>query len=196
MEFYKNAAENYLKDNKDFGNITSELGSGYNGVAFLTDKGFVVKVTKDEQEYKTTSKIFKTINGKFTPTYYKVDNVDGLYVIVMDRVKPLNLTYNENQQLNMFRDRILDMVDSGKDISKLKESISKMEDNKMKTVFSGLIDCVIGLHKAGITNADIQEDNIGTLNNKIVLFDVVEEEPQLAESIRKIIRGIVEKLIF
>jgi len=198
-ELYTDIATNFLKDNEGFGNLKTELGSGYNGTAFLTDKGFVVKITKDKEEYSATLKIFNQINGKYTPMYYKVEPHEGLYVILMDYVEPIKLSSEESDFLNMFRDGMLSILEDGGDISYLKKTVSKIENKKLEFIIRGLIDCVIGLSKIGIINTDIQEDNIGILNDKVVLFDVAEEGVgQLTESkraIRSIVREIVGDLI-
>lgn len=195
---FSDTAESYVNKHTQFGNIIKELGSGYNGVAFLTDKGFVIKVTKDEEEYKTALKIFNSLNGLYTPKYYGVDEFEDLYVIVMDKVDPLNLSDEENKMLNTFRDFILMKLENGEDVSKLKSLLPNFKNKKMEVIFSGLIDCIVGLSKVGIINDDIQEDNIGLLNGKIVLFDVVETEHQLAEvikNIRSVIREMVRRII-
>lgn len=199
-EFYKQKADDFLNNNPEFGTITKILGSGFNGVAFLTDKNLVVKATKDEEEFNTTEKIAKTINGIATPKYHKIEENDGLYMIVMDRVEPIKLNKKESDFLNMFRDGMEALLDSGEDISMLKHSLSRINNKKMETILGGVVDCVIALDKIGIRNVDIQEDNIGTINGRIVLFDVVDEQKELAESsirsLRVFIREIFEGIDF
>jgi len=189
-------ATQYLLD-KNYGSVTENIGSGYNGSVFLTDKGYVIKVTSDEQEYKTTLDIFNSANGKYTPLFFEIDPFEGFYVIIMEKVEPLKLSYNDNILLNKFRDILLDYINNDQDIISLKNTILKnVKDKKMAFILTGVVDCVDGLRRVGIINADIQENNIGK-NSKgnIVLFDVVDEIHLEPASIREVIRKILKQLL-
>lgn len=187
-------AKSFLNKNPEFGNEDSlkKIGSGYNGSVFLTDKNLVVKVTKDKEEFDTSVQIFNKANGKYTPTYHKLDRIGDNYIIVMDKIDPINLTGQQNVFLNLFRDKMLDMIDSGIDITPLKGHLETIDDPKLKFVLSGLIDAASGLKNIGITNADIHEDNIGVNNGKIVLIDVVDKE--LVQEVKRV-KGIIKELI-
>jgi len=192
---FQEVGETFLSNNEEFGKITKTLGSGYNGTAFLTDKNLVVKITRDEQEFQTALEVSNKLNGVYTPKYYKVEKYDGLYIIVMDLVEPIKLSKKESEFLNMFRDGLLTMIEQGVDTTHLKKSIKKIGNDKLEFVLDGLVVAVVGLNKMGILNDDIQEDNIGILNGKIVLFDIVNKEHQLAENttkVRLLIREVVE----
>ena len=109
-------------------------------------------------------------------------------------MNPINLTSQQNVFLNLFRDKILELMDAGVDISALKQHLDNVEDSELRFVLSGLIDAVDGLQKIGIVNADIHEDNIGVSNGKIVLIDVVDEQlVQEMKRLRKKIREIIKE---
>ena len=187
----------FLKNNPIYGSSYNKIGEGYNGKVFETDKGFIVKITRDKQEMQTSDKIMNKLNGVFTPKYHLIQSLEGNYVIVMDKIEPLNLSLEENNLLNLFRDQILKLVKKGGDLSNIKLAVEKnIPNKKMKFILSGIIDAVDGLKQIGIINADIQEDNIGVdKNGKIVMFDVV-DELSLVESLRKIIRKIILEFSF
>lgn len=189
-------ANSFLSNNPEFGSVDNiqKIGSGYNGAVFLTDKNFVIKVTGDKEEFDTSVKIFNKANGLYTPKYHKLERVDGYFIIVMDRIKPINLTSQQNVLLNLFRDKMLDLLDAGVDILPLKEQLSNIGDSDLEFILSGLIDCAYGLQKIGIKNADIHEDNIGISNGKIVLIDVVDQElVQEVKILRRKIREIINE---
>ena len=83
----ENIAKEFLKKNPKYGkSIIENLGSGYNGSAYLTDKKFVVKITKDKAEYNTTKKIVKntalisTINLDLTNNKKLINNSYKLFM--------------------------------------------------------------------------------------------------------------------
>ena len=188
-------ATDYLAQNPEFGAITSELGSGNFGTAFLTDKGLVVKVTRDSNETIATKTIMDKANGQFTPKYYKLDKWgNSAYVIVMDRVTPISLSDSESNMLNIFRDRVLDALENGNDPTAMKPMLKKLGNPKLEKILGGVIDCMVGLNSIGIRNADVQEDNLGLINGRVVMFDIVDErdlslhESALLVTIKKLLR--------
>lgn len=191
-------ATDYLAQNPEFGAITSELGSGNFGTAFLTDKGLVVKVTRDSNETIATKTIMDKANGQFTPKYYKLDKWgNSAYVIVMDRVTPISLSDSESNMLNIFRDRVLDALEDGNDPTAMKPMLKKLGNPKLEKILGGVIDCMVGLNRIGIRNADVQEDNLGVVNGRVVMFDIVDErdlslnESALLGTIKKLIREYI-----
>jgi len=186
-------AKEFLKKNPKYGkSIIENLGSGYNGSAYLTDKKFVVKITKDKAEYNTTKKIVKKANGKYTPKYYYLKEVGDIYIIVMDYVELVDLTSEENFLMNSFRDKIIDFVKSGQNTKEIKKNLEKISNKKIKKIFFGLVDIVDGLIKIGIDNVDIQENNLGFIGNKLVAFDVVDNN-ELNESVKRIIIKLLKE---
>lgn len=168
---------NYLKSNPNYGSKTiNKLGSGFNGEAYLTDKNFVIKITKDLPEVKTASEISKKLNGVVTPKFFDIKKIDNnLYIIVMEKVTPITLTSDENIRLNQFRDNLFGLLKANKNILPLKDVIKgKLKNIKLENILSGLIEALAKLKGIGIMNADVHEDNIGFVGNKFVLFDVVD----------------------
>lgn len=173
--------QKYLVDtNNKFGHqLTSKLGEGYNGVVYLTDKGYVIKNTSDKAEVKTALNIAKSINGQATPKYFDIHkNDDGSYIIVMEKINSIsNLSGNEQKFLNMFSAKLISQLESGKDISIFKDGIKgKVGSPKFENILNGLIDCLTTLKSIGIINADIHEDNLGMVGNRLVMLDVVDEK--------------------
>jgi hypothetical protein len=188
-------ATDYLAQNPDFGTLGGELGSGNFGTAFSTSKGLVIKVTRDSNETIVANKIMTKANGQFTPKYYKLDKVsNGTYVLVMDHVTPIQLSASESNMLNVFRDRVLDALEDGNDPSAMKPMLKKLGNPKLEKVLGGVIDCLVGLNRIGIRNADVQEDNLGVVNGRVVMIDVVDErdlslnEAALLGTIKKLVR--------
>ncbi len=168
---------NNISNNKFGSKIVEKLGSGHNGEAYLTDKNFVVKITKDIAEVKTALNIIQHLNGVATPKYYDIRKLDnGLNIIVMEKVEPIKLSSSENGLLNMFRDKLLAFIKTGKPLQPLKDLLAGKLPIKMENILSGLIDAVDALKSIGIINADIHEDNLGFIGNKLKLLDVVSDK--------------------
>lgn len=168
---------NYLKTNQHFGSkLIKKLGSGFNGEVYLTDKDFVVKITKDLPEVKTASQISKKLNGVVTPKFFDISKLNnGSYLIVMEKVNPIQLTSDENVRLNTFRDNLTNLLKSNKNILPLKDVLKgKLKNVKLENILSGLVEAMYRLKSIGIINADIHEDNIGYIGNKLVLFDIID----------------------
>lgn len=191
-------ATDYLTQHPDFGTLAGELGSGNFGTAFSTSKGLVVKITRDSNEPIVAKKIMDKANGQFTPKYYAMDKVsNGTYAIVMDHVTPISLSDSESNMLNVFRDRVLDALEDGNDPTAMKPMLKKLGNPKLEKILGGVIDCLVGLNRIGIRNADVQEDNLGVVNGRVVMFDIVDErdlslhESALLGTIKKLLREYI-----
>lgn len=181
---YDQTAQAFLAANPALGTLTKTLGSGNFGTAYLTSKNLVVKITRDTAEYKAAQRIQQKANGKYTPTYHQLQQVGaGLYALAMDVVQPISLTASESQMLNLFRDKLTELLEDNQPIAGFKQSLSRLKNPKLEQILGGLIDCMAGLHSIGILDTDIHEDNLGTLKGRIVLFDVVEEAGVLHEQV-------------
>lgn len=157
--------------------ITQTLGSGNFGTVYLTDKNFVIKLTKDIPEVKTTLKIAKELNGVVTPKFFDIKKLEsGLYLIVMEKVNPISLSASENSLLNNFRDKTINLLKQNKNILTLKDALLGKLGNKMESILFGLIDAMASLFKIGIINGDIHEDNLGFIGDKLVLLDVIDDK--------------------
>lgn len=189
MDDYVKQAEAYLAEHPEFGTaLVGELGSGYNGQVWETDRKLVLKVTRDAEEYQTTSRIMRSANGKYTPRYDACQPIgSGLYVLFMEKVSPVKLSATQSQLLNIFRDRLLDMIGAGDSVDALLPGIRKLPDPLMARLLTGLAVALQGLHRLGIDHADVQEDNLGWRGDQLVLLDVV-HEGLLAESLVGAIR--------
>ena len=182
MENINDTIQKYLTDitNGKYGTkLTSKLGEGYNGVVYLTDKSYVIKYTTDKAEVRTALNIAKSINGQATPKYFDIHkNEDGSYIIIMEKVNPIsNLSDNEQKFLNMFSTKLISQLEAGKNIIVFKDGIKgKVGSPKFENLLNGLIDCLTTLKSVGIINADIHENNLGTIGNKLVMLDVVDEK--------------------
>lgn len=192
----KNIAQNYLNNNVQFGEkIVSSLGKGNFGEAFLSNKNFVIKVTKDKAEYLTVkNKILlnDNINGVITPQYFKVEQYNNYYLIVMEKVKNISFTEKENIIINKFKELIFSFLKLDKDISLVIENIKeKIKDSKLKSILLNLTNIITKLNNFGINNVDIQENNIGMIGNKYVVFDVVDEKYLNENTLESFIKKIL-----
>jgi hypothetical protein len=189
-------AQSYLAQHPEFGTkLTGSLGSGYNGQVWQTDKGVVVKVTRDGEEYQTTRRLLGAANGKFTPKYFACEPLaSGLYVVVMEKVTPLQLSAAQSQLLNVFRDRLLDMLEDGENVQSILPAIAKLPDVTMRGVLGGLAQALDGLHKLGIDHADVQEDNLAWRGQQLVLLDVVHAGLLTESTYHTLRRGIMQTL--
>jgi len=177
-------------DEKKYGTIVKTLGSGYKGSSFLTNQNIVIKITSDKEEYSTALDIAKSsANGEYTPHYFSFKYENPYYILAMEKITPIKLNYKQQEFLNRFRDILLDGIEEGKNKKVFKNFITnKITPGEFSHILLGLIDCVYGLHKVGISNADIHEDNIGiNEEGRIVMFDVV--SANLVES-----KSLIERL--
>ncbi len=186
------AAQQFLQQNPAYGSqLSSVLGSGYNGIVWLTDKGLVLKITRDKEEFQTAQRIMQGANGKFTPRYLTQQALGGgLFALVMEKVDPLPLTAGQQVFLNKFRDRVLGMQDAGQDITLLLPALKQLPDQQLAAILAGLIKCLHGLEQIGILNADIQEDNLALRGGQVVLLDVVDSALVAESAYQQLRRGL------
>ncbi len=192
---YDEAVAAFLQANPALGTLSKTLGSGNFGTAYLTSKNLVVKITNDAAEFSTAQAIKQKANGKYTPAFHELTQLKaGVYALVMDLVQPIQLTASESQMLNLFRDKVTQLLEDGENPAPIKQNLKRLNNPKLEQLLSGLIDCMAGLHSVGILDTDIHEDNIGTVGGRVVLFDVVEDSAVLHEALTRHL-GILGKLL-
>ncbi len=192
---YDEAVATFLQANPALGTLSKTLGSGNFGTAYLTSKNLVVKITNDAAEFSTAQAIKQKANGKYTPAFHELTQLKaGVYALVMDLVQPIQLTASESQMLNLFRDKVTQLLEDGENPAPIKQNLKRLNNPKLEQLLSGLIDCMAGLHSVGILDTDIHEDNIGTVGGRVVLFDVVEDSAVLHEALMRHL-GILGKLL-
>lgn len=169
------------------------MGNGAFGTAFLTDKNLVIKITGDRDEYKTAQEIKEKVNGKYTPRFFKLDKLsDSSYAIVMELVRPIRLSAQENTFLKSFADKFTHALEYGHNTEVIKAELTRLGNPSLTSVLNGVAECMTGLYKVGIINADIRAENIGTINNRIVMLDVMDEKQV---TMNESLMGTVSKLI-
>lgn len=186
-----NRWKNHLKKaEKHFGvKAKKVIGTGGSGVAFKVKGGKVLKLTTDTDEYQNSKKLI----GRHTNRITKIHGVleitkkehffNGMYAILMDRVKPLNK--KEKKIVKMF-DSLMSgykgrylwswsaLAKRGKDqeiISKINKKISN-KSHEMINLYVSIIRIHEEAHRHGIEMSDMHEGNIGWKDGIIVGFDI------------------------
>ena len=165
--------------------VVKELGEGSQGTAYLLNDNTVMKVTKQESEYYTSTdlvgKSYKYICKIYATYRVKHDNTESFVIIqefldtsVYQRLKDFESTVDTPKYIfNYFR-RAINRGFHKKDSKKYVDVIKK---NKAKySIFKWEFEQYQKIAKAsvriGITNSDMFACNIGMRDGHLVLFDL------------------------
>jgi hypothetical protein len=159
--------------------ITSEIGSGVSGVAFVTDTNTVIKITTSKPECDYAKAVFEALKqGK---TILRCANI---YDIV-------NVTYNykqEKKEAYVITQELLDTSIKDEDIRKLEERLNESgyEFEDIKWISDKCADYVDKnqiplvkeiaqvfdeLEHIGVWSDEVLHGNIGVRNGLIAVFD-------------------------
>lgn len=161
--------------------IFKTLGDESMGVAYLTNKGEVLKITPSKNEVKISKKLFKKPHDHF-PKIYDVKHLyDGWHGIYKEFIPPL-----DEKSKNIFKKLEQELrgwiEDDNKNIllyhiliktknDFFKEYLEDVHPNLLK-IYDQLMNIVN--YTIGMTeneSVDIHIDNLGIKNNRYILYD-------------------------
>ena len=162
-----------VSDINDYGEINFEMQGG-NGIAYFTDKDLVIKLTTDESEYHTATKLLGTENkhianvlesAKINTSHIKGD----LFMIVTEA---LHMTKEMEEIWHKCCCSETDpiYIDYTQEPAR---PISPVSEHAIcQPIYDNIISIISDLTSHGITWSDIGIDNLGIKNGKLALIDL------------------------
>ena len=169
----------------DLGNVVTTMRGG-NGVAIITDKNLVIKITGDEAEFLTAQKL-KNINNDYIVNVYdsKILDKDDLsiytedsklaYLIVMDKLDhPTPQQEQDWDDCCCREDKpiYVDFTDVVVDIHQPVDGSQKCWD-----IYNDIINIRKAVEKTNRRWVDIGIDNVAIKNGHYVLIDLGTDDP-------------------
>ncbi|MDK9790611.1 hypothetical protein [Vibrio sp. D431a] len=150
--------------------ITKIIGSGKFGVAFLTNRCTVLKVTTDDSEVECA----RSVLGKkvqYLARVYDVVSMGGLSAIHLELVN--ELTRSDVTTFDLVVDKLVDSYKSGDAVTAevILSFSSSLGQKGGDGMFNDLSNGIKELSEAGGKPIDIRTRNIGYIRGNYVLFD-------------------------
>jgi len=181
----------------DLGNIVTTMRGG-NGVAVLTDKDLVVKITGDEAEY-ITAKELENVNNEHVVKVHQSQIIDAddqsiytsdskpAYLIIMDKVDAPTM----EQERDWFdccctedKPIYIDFTNPNSDVF-IHPPVDDYE--KCNKIYDDIMNIRKAIESVGRRWVDIGIDNVGIKDGKYVLIDLGTNDPLPLNETREII---------
>ena len=162
-----------FSDVNGYGQIKFDMQGG-NGIAYFTDKNLVIKLTADESEYFTASKLVGTDNE------YIVKVIESAKIKTSHSTHPIFTIVEEALPMTEEMEKVWSEcccgVDSPIDIDYLEEPVLVLPPVSSHDKCLPIYDNIIGIQKNfieyGIVWSDIGIDNMGIKNGKLAVVDL------------------------
>ena len=196
--------------------IREEIGGGFNGIAYLTNKNTVIKVTSMNEEATVVRSLMQKKYYKHIADYYDVKSIEykkyHYYAIHMELldvdckvVQDFLELENWLTQYGETYNNYLKIQNPG-DLRMFLSEMTPIIDNNLRKFTMELIDTEDEVRKLGINNSDLHGENLGYKSNgKLALFDIIDYtmrsyrlqkcDYKLNEEIKRYLQMIKEDLL-